>query len=269
MSHFHRCCSCNNLKRCKNTYQAARVGHLPCIKQLLDEGKSWHCETLSIAAKQGYLPVLQFAIKSMKLKQYSDHVRYLMAKDWTKDIKYNALAKGHSHILRWIDECDQYDLPASIESGKLDCVRFMVETVVIDNGGGELNHELLLESLERACKMGFWHILAYLMQFCVSEKDLYTARDYVEPIVTTLREYGGKHNSHPIRRWGATPQFRDAFITLYNVSQQLDVTLDQPMELVSYILEQKEMLRIQTELARKECECLPEDIVKHIVVPYL
>ena len=139
---------CKNLDipfcdECKCANDAAKNGHLRCLKYLHEKGCSWDAKTCKLAAAYGHIECLKYLHKN--------------GCPWDEWACERAAAFGHLEILKYLHEnkCPWYEDETCLtatESGSLDCLKYL------HKNGCSLDKYILIVAVEK----GHLDVLKYL-----------------------------------------------------------------------------------------------------------
>ena len=151
--------------------EAARNGHLECLKYLREEAKAtWDLRTADLAAKYGHLHILEYLVGRAALEGNLNKVRYCaqycVANEcsidreacanaaryghlaclkylhekakapWDRRTAHWAALNGHLHILKYLverkfDEFTEWACEDAAKNGHLDCLKYLHETAKV------------------------------------------------------------------------------------------------------------------------------------------
>ena len=151
--------------------EAARNGHLECLKYLREEAKApWDSRTADLAAKYGHLHILEYLVGRAALEGNLNKVRYCaqycVANEcsidreacanaaryghlaclkylhekakapWDRRTAHWAALNGHLHILKYLverkfDEFTEWACEDAAKNGHLDCLKYLHETAKV------------------------------------------------------------------------------------------------------------------------------------------
>ncbi|ATZ80172.1 ankyrin repeat domain-containing protein [Bodo saltans virus] len=104
---------------CINCIDAAKNGHLGCLKYLHENGCPWDSNTCSSAAENGYLECLKYAHEN--------------GCSWNELTSYCAAGNGHLECLKYSHEngcsLNYYTCLAATLNGHLECFKYVRENV--------------------------------------------------------------------------------------------------------------------------------------------
>ena len=141
---------------CKDTYEAARNGHLECLKYCFENGclslhselrattLRWDPETTYVAATNGHLECLKYCVENgcpwddhttrgIVAKGYLECLKYCIENGcpWDPDTTYVASKNGQLDCLKYAHEngCPWYQITTytAAKNGHLDCLKYAHE----------------------------------------------------------------------------------------------------------------------------------------------
>jgi hypothetical protein len=126
------------------TIEAARYGHLDCLKYAHENGCEWNSDLIAYAAKNGHLDCLRYAFENgCQTSEYTtasaaeggnlDCLRYVHENgcEWDSFTSSEAAENGHLDCLRYMHEngCEwnKSTTFSAAENGHLDCLKYAHE----------------------------------------------------------------------------------------------------------------------------------------------